>query len=92
MLWRVPDLIAAADETIGGLDDEDFSALLPHLRIAFNRLDPREIDRLAQEVAGAHGGDAAALSGSLDVSAAELDFNLRADRIVAEMLKTEGLA
>lgn len=92
LLWRVPDLIAAADETIGGLDDDDFAALLPHLRIAFNRLDPREIDRLAQEVAGAHGGDAAALTGSLDVSAAELDFNLRADRDVAEMLKTEGLA
>jgi uncharacterized protein DUF5682 len=91
LLWRVPELVDAADRVLAGLDDADFVELLPHLRIAFSMLDPREIDRLAHEVAGRHGGEAAALVARHDLSEAEMGANLRADRIVRETMAADGL-
>jgi hypothetical protein len=77
---------------LAGLDDDGFVELLPHLRLAFARLDPREIDRLAQAVGERHRVETQALVAVHDVAARELDDNLRADRAVAAMLATDGLA
>ncbi len=71
--------------------DDDFMELLPHLRIAFALLDPREIDRLSHMVAQRHGGDAAALVVRHDMTEQEVAANLRADRHVRETLVAEGL-
>ncbi len=51
LLWTVPEIVATLDALVAGLDEEGFLALLPHLRLALMPLDPREIDRLAEEVA-----------------------------------------
>lgn len=92
LLWRVPELVETADEVLGSLDDDGFVDLLPHLRLAFARLDPREIDRLAHAVAERHGASAADLVVAHDISAGEMAANLRADREVAALLAAEGLA
>lgn len=92
LLWRVPVLIGMADVVLAGLSDTDFIELLPHLRLAFARLDPREIDRLAHAVAARRNIDAAALLMVHTLPEAEVAANIRADRIVAEMLAAEGLA
>jgi Family of unknown function (DUF5682) len=92
LLWRVPALVGATDAVLAGLDDDGFVELLPHLRLAFARLDPREIDRLAQAVGERHRVETQALVAVHDVAARELDDNLRADRAVAAMLATDGLA
>ncbi|RZF60530.1 hypothetical protein EWE75_22625 [Sphingomonas populi] len=91
LLWRVPELIETADQVLSALDDGGFVELLPHLRMAFAALDPREIDRLAHAVAGRHGGDAAALIVRHDLPEAEVAANLRADARVREMLEADGL-
>jgi hypothetical protein len=91
LLWRVPELIETADQVLSALDDGGFVAVLPHLRMAFAALDPREIDRLAHAVAERHGGDAAALVVRHDLPEAEVAANLRADARVREMLEADGL-
>lgn len=91
LLWRVPALIETADRALSALDDGEFVELLPHLRLAFAALDPREIDRLAQAVAQRHGGSAAALLVRHDLPEAELAANLRADARVRATLAAEGL-
>lgn len=92
LLWRVPALIDTTDGLLAGLSDADFVDLLPHLRLALTRLDPREIDRFAHAVAARHGIDAASLVMAQALSETETAANLRADRAVAEMLVAEGLA
>ena len=91
LLVRVPALIDTADAILAGLSDEDFLDLLPHLRIAFAQLDPREIDRLAFVVAGRHGADAASLVAAHAIPIADYEANLRADRAVAALLLADGL-
>ncbi|MGI9333392.1 MAG: DUF5682 family protein, partial [Gammaproteobacteria bacterium] len=78
LLWRLPDLMDAADETLAGLEEDDFIALLPDLRLAFAELDPRETDRLARQIAGRHGVSALSLSGQVSyaASAGEVQRNL----------------
>ena len=73
------------------MDEDWFVALLPHLRLAFAALDPRDIDRLANEVGARHGVGASALLPTLDITAHELEENLAADRQVRALLAADGL-
>jgi len=91
LLVRIPALIDTADAILAALGDEEFLDLLPHLRIAFAQLDPREIDRLAFVVAGRHGADAATLVAAHAIPPADYEANLRADRAVAALLLADGL-
>jgi hypothetical protein len=91
LLWQVPALIEAIDEVLAAVDDDGFVALLPHLRLALNPLDPREIDRLAHAVAGRHGSDAAALVTSAPIDEITLLGNLDRDRALAQRLAEEGV-
>ncbi len=94
VLWRVPSLAATADEIIAGLDEEDFITLLPHLRLAFSALDPRETDRLAQNLATHLGVAQTEVSGSVryDATAEEVQRNLQLSQILVHRLKEDGLA
>ena len=49
------------DELLCGLEDGDFTAMLPQLRLAFSYFLPRETDRLAKAAARFHGAGAAAM-------------------------------
>ncbi len=44
------------DQLLCELEDDDFTAMLPQLRLAFSYFLPRETDRLAKSAAGFHGG------------------------------------
>ena len=44
------------DRLLCGVEDGDFTAMLPQLRLAFSYFLPRETERLAKTVAGFHGG------------------------------------
>lgn len=91
LLWRAPELVETADRDLSALDDVGFVELLPHLRMAFAALDPREIDRLAHAVAVRHGGDGAGLIVHHDLPESEMVANLRADARVREALEADGL-
>lgn len=94
LLSRVPELVRALDAVIAGMDDQQFIAHLPHLRLAFASLNPRETDAVAAIVAERHGIAPSALAArsSLGISEAELLSGLDLERRLAEGLAEDGLA
>lgn len=50
------EFLEQVDSLLCELTDEDFSALLPELRLAFSYFAPMETDRLARNAAAIHGG------------------------------------
>lgn len=50
------DFLKQIDGLFCGLDDDDFTAMLPQLRLAFSYFLPRETDRLAKAVSAFHDG------------------------------------
>ena len=94
LLWRLPGLATTADEIIAGLDEDEFIALLPHLRLAFCALDPRETDRLAQRLADHLEVGQSALTGVVhyDATAEEIQRNLNLSRSLVQKVTEDGLA
>ena len=58
LLLADPDFLSNIDELLCVLEDEDFTRLLPELRLAFSYFVPTETDRLAKRAAALHGGTA----------------------------------
>ncbi len=94
LLWRLPGVAAAVDEIIAGLDEDDFIILLPHLRLAFSTLDPRETDRLAQRLADHLAVAQSEVTGSIryDATAETVQRNLQLSRMLEQQLSEDGLA
>lgn len=55
LAWREPALLQAVEAMFAQWDDDQFLARLPHLRLAWSDLTPRETDRVAALVAEQHG-------------------------------------
>lgn len=91
LLWAIPEVVEALDETIGRADEEEFIALLPHLRLALMPLDPRDIDRLSTVVATKLGVSSDAMQNVVQIDEGELIANLEADRAMADKLRLEGV-
>jgi hypothetical protein len=91
LIWTVPAIVDAIDAIITGLDEDEFIALLPYLRLALMPLDPREVDRLAEEVAARLGVRAGSLTVTVGISEAELRDNLQLDRDLADVLARDHL-
>ena len=92
LVWTVPTIIDTLDAIIGDVDEEGFTALLPYFRLALMPLDPREVDRLADEVAGRLGVKADTLALSVDISEGEMRENLRLDGELAAVLARDFVA
>lgn len=92
LLWAIPAIVAALDDVIAAADDDEFLALLPHLRMALMALDPREVDLLAQIVAERIGVKGAHLSSVMEITERELMANLELDRELARLLQRDGVA
>jgi hypothetical protein len=93
LLWRVPELLAAIDALIAGLGDERFVAQLPHLRLAFSALNPRETDEVAARIAARHGAGGEALQAPVvyGIGEEELRANLALSEKVRASLAEDGL-
>ena len=93
VLWRVPGLAARADAVLEALDEDDFIAMLPHLRLAFAALDPRETDRLAQTLAEHLQVAQTEVTGAVryDASAEEIQRNLQLSQSLVQQLAADGL-
>ena len=92
LIWTVPAIIDTIDGIVSALDEDEFVALLPYLRLALMPLDPREVDRLAEEVAVRLGVKAGSLAVSVAIPEAELNENLRLDRELAAVLARDFAA
>ncbi len=55
LLLNEPELLKVIDSFMQQIDDESFIELLPHLRLAFTALNPRETDHLAEMLARQYG-------------------------------------
>ncbi len=92
LLWTLPAILDALDDVIAGLDEAEFVALLPYLRLALMPLDPREIDRLAEDVAARAGWTPGSVRVDIGISQTELAENLALDRQLAGVLARDGVA
>ncbi len=89
-LWQVEGLVEAMSERLAGFAQDDFLAQLPHWRLAFAELTPRETDRLARELKRLTGVELA-LERPLPASGEELVRARLLELAVAERLAAEGL-
>lgn len=93
--WQSTALVRALDDTVRAWDDDTFVEHLPHLRLAFASMTPRETDRLAGEVAVLHGltpGAGLDLTTTLP-TATDDDVRrlVEASRTVADLMRADGL-
>jgi hypothetical protein len=88
--WLEPSLLASLHTTLREIDEETFITSLPHLRLAFADLTPRECDNVAALVA-AMGGEARLDLGAIAATERELMMALSVDRLVGERLAHDGL-
>lgn len=93
LLMRVPDVVRDLDSVVAGMEDKQFIVELPHLRLAFAALNPRETDAVAALIASHHGKTGVIVSRTaLTVSQDDLVANLEFDRRVKEGLAEDGLS
>lgn len=85
------ELLAATDDFFTEVEQEDFVAALPELRLAFGELTPGEIDRVASWAATRHGLEAEQLLDAA-ISHEELADNIAVAARVAEAWRADGLA
>jgi len=93
IIWRSEIVLKKIDSLLCGLTEDQFLGLLPHLRLAFTELNPRETDRVAGLLARLHGGQA---SEFVDLHHAlsedDLQRGLALERQLRASLKSDDLA
>ncbi|MCE9635294.1 MAG: DUF5682 family protein [Planctomycetes bacterium] len=91
-LWQVPALVGALDELLRVVEDDEFLALCPHLRLAFSALSPRETDRVAAMV-GERAGRPGWLAGRVtSFTTADAMLGRRIDSLLSTQLEADGLS
>jgi hypothetical protein len=91
LLWHADGLLAIVDDFLCALDEADFLDLLPHLRLAFTALNPRDTDRLAAELARIHDVQTGSLLKTPAASEADLSRALDIERGLLASLATDKL-
>lgn len=85
------DVLGVVDRFLAELAEGEFMELLPHLRLAFTALSPREIDQLAELLARRHGGQAGAYLAVSSATEADLARGVLLDRQLAASVAADGL-
>jgi len=91
LAWRQPALAEAVHRLLSAWNDEEFIERIPHLRMAFADLTPRETDQVAALVAGLHGGEKIGTLHRPDVSEEEVLAAARVNALVKKALDEDGL-
>ncbi len=92
LILQAKGLLPAVNAFLCGLDPEEFLELLPHLRLAFTALNPRDTDRLAEELARIHDIQAGQLFSASDtISEADLTRALVIEQKLYVSLQQDGL-
>lgn len=90
--WNEPALIDAVHVTLRDLAEDQFTAVLPHLRLAFAELPPRAVDRVAKQAGARAGLQTIALHQASGHTLAEVQLGRRGDLLVRQALEHDGLA
>lgn len=91
LAWRQPALVETVEKLMGAWSEEEFIERLPHLRLAFADLTPRETDQVAGVVAELHGGQKLGHLARPELSEAEMMAALRLNATVKKALELDGL-
>ncbi len=91
LAWRQPALVEAVEKLLAAWSEEEFIQRIPHLRMAFADLTPREADQVATVVAALHGGEKINALHRPEISEAEAMAVLRINARVMRALRDDGL-
>jgi hypothetical protein len=91
LAWQLPGLTESVDRLLAGWTEEEFLERLPHLRLAFAELTPRETDRVAKVVSGLHGGEAVPWLGAGGLGAADTVAFARIESELVRAMTADGL-
>ncbi len=91
LAWQMPGLAESVDRLLEGWTEDEFVERLPHLRLAFAELTPREIDRVAKVVSGLHGGESVPWLGAGGLSAQDAVEFARMESELARVMTVDGL-
>ena len=89
--WQMDGLLRRIDELFNAWEDERFNSALPHMRLAFSQLAPKEVDSVAERVANLH--DVSDLGQLIHPEIAEEDLQLalRCSEYMQRSLLEDGL-
>jgi len=88
--WQEPLVVSAVHETLGTITEETFIAALPHLRLAFSDLTPREVDAVAAAAAQYAGASPFAPALLVDATESDVVLGLRTNELVGKILERDG--
>ncbi len=91
LAWRLPALAEAVEKLLAAWSEEEFIERIPHLRMAFADLTPREADQVAAVVAQLHGGEKVGSLHRPEISEAEMLAAVRVNALVTKALQEDGL-
>ena len=91
LAWRLPALAGAVDKLLAAWSEEEFIERIPHLRMAFAGLTPREAGQVADVVAQLHGVQGPGLLHRSEFSEAETLVALRLNVLAEKSLVEDGL-
>lgn len=93
LLWRDESILNAVDHFLSSLEEQGFLQLLPHLRLAFTKLNPRETDRLAKLLGDLHGVSAGAYSSTTStLSEQDLQRGLAVENTLLASFEKDSLS
>jgi hypothetical protein len=84
-------VVSAVHETLGTISEETFISGLPHLRLAFSDLTPREVDAVAAAAAQHAGASPFSPAHLVDASESDVLLGLRTNELVGKILERDGL-
>jgi hypothetical protein len=92
LLWQTEGLLAEVDDFLANLSEDNFVALLPYLRLSFTKLNPREIDRVAEMLGALHGvGSQTFTESFVNFTAQDLTRGIAANTALRDELIADGL-
>lgn len=93
LLWHGDSVLEVVDALLTGMGESEFLEFLPHIRLAFTALNPREADKLAGLLADVHGGRVTDFT-SRSSSLTDTDFSrgIELEQRLRKSLETDGLA
>jgi hypothetical protein len=91
LLWTMPGVVAAVNETLRGWDEDRFVKLLPLLRLALSDLTPRETDRVAKGVAALLGTENLQVAYVPELDSQEMLRAVAVNQQVRRVLVADGL-
>ncbi len=91
LAWRQPALVDAVDKLLGTWSEDEFIERIPHLRMAFADLTPKETDQVAAVVAASHDGEKVGSLQPTEATEAEMLLAVRINAAVGRSLAEDEL-